>query len=158
SASAREDAEEPSSAAGMKSARPPAARISSTTAAPRTGSRPATATCAPSAAKATAMARPMLLVAPVTSAVFSFSLILDCIVHFVGAAKARTGRAGATGARLGGAAPDLVPARGGNGTSLDDIRAGTKTSKSQLFHYFPAGKTELVGAIAAFQNGRVTAA
>ena len=41
------------------------------------------------------------------------------------------------------------------GTSLDDIRAGTATSKSQLFHYFPQGKGELVGAIAAFQSQRV---
>ena len=52
-------------------------------------------------------------------------------------------------------AADLVLARGVGGTSLDDIRAGTRTSKSQLFHYFPAGKTELVGAIAGFQNQRV---
>jgi AcrR family transcriptional regulator len=38
---------------------------------------------------------------------------------------------------------------------LDDIRAGTATSKSQLFHYFPGGKAELVGAIASFQGERV---
>lgn len=41
------------------------------------------------------------------------------------------------------------------GTSLDDIRAGTRTSKSQLFHYFPGGKDELVCALADFQAGRV---
>jgi AcrR family transcriptional regulator len=29
------------------------------------------------------------------------------------------------------------------------------TSKSQLFHYFPGGKAELVGAIASFQGERV---
>ena len=46
------------------------ARISSTTSAPRSALRPATTTCAPSAANASAIARPMLLVAPVTSAVF----------------------------------------------------------------------------------------
>ena len=46
-------------------------------------------------------------------------------------------------------------ARGFGGTSLDDVRAGTATSKSQLFHYFPGGKSELVGAIAAFQSERV---
>jgi AcrR family transcriptional regulator len=38
---------------------------------------------------------------------------------------------------------------------LDDIRAGTATSKSQLFHYFPGGKGELVSAIASFQSERV---
>jgi hypothetical protein len=38
---------------------------------------------------------------------------------------------------------------------LDDIRAGTATSKSQLFHYFPGGKSELVSAIASFQSERV---
>ncbi len=52
-------------------------------------------------------------------------------------------------------AADLVLERGVGGTSLDDIRAGTGTSKSQLFHYFPAGKAELVEAIAAFQSERV---
>ena len=50
---------------------------------------------------------------------------------------------------------DLVLARGIRGTSLDDIRAGTATSKSQLFHYFPGGKAELVAAIASFQGERV---
>ncbi|WP_308167942.1 TetR/AcrR family transcriptional regulator [Catellatospora tritici] len=53
------------------------------------------------------------------------------------------------------AAADLVLARGVGGTSLDDVRAGTLTSKSQLFHYFPGGKTELVLAIAELQLERV---
>jgi AcrR family transcriptional regulator len=53
------------------------------------------------------------------------------------------------------AAADLVLARGVGGTSLDDIGAGTATSKSQLFHYFPGGKSDLVGAIASFQAERV---
>ena len=56
------------------------------------------------------------------------------------------------------AAADLVLARGVGGTSLDDICAGTATSKSQLFHYFPRGKAELVSAIATFQMERVLAA
>ena len=50
---------------------------------------------------------------------------------------------------------DLVLASGIGGTTLDDIRAGTATSKGQLFHYFPGGKAELVGAIAAIQGERV---
>ncbi|HSS09810.1 MAG TPA: TetR family transcriptional regulator, partial [Acidimicrobiales bacterium] len=61
----------------------------------------------------------------------------------------------ATRGRIVGAAADLVLARGVGGTSLDDICAGTATSKSQLFHYFPGGKGDLVSAIAAFQGDRV---
>jgi AcrR family transcriptional regulator len=66
-----------------------------------------------------------------------------------------TPKGAATRARIIGTAADLILARGVGGTSLDDIRAGTATSKSQLFHYFPGGKSELVGAIAAFQSERV---
>jgi AcrR family transcriptional regulator len=69
-----------------------------------------------------------------------------------------TPRGEATRDRIVEAAADLVLAGGVGGTSLDDIRAGTSTSKSQLFHYFPAGKSELVGAIASFQADRVLAA
>jgi AcrR family transcriptional regulator len=61
----------------------------------------------------------------------------------------------ATRARIVAGAADLILQRGVGGTSLDDIRADTGTSKGQLFHYFPAGKSELVGAIAALQAGRV---
>jgi AcrR family transcriptional regulator len=66
-----------------------------------------------------------------------------------------TPKGAATRARIVEAAADLMLARGAGGTSLDDIRAVTKTSKSQLFHYFPDGKGELVAAVAAFQNERV---
>ena len=54
----------------------PALVLCSTTSAPRWGLRPLTMTCAPSAANAVAIARPMLLVAPVTSAVLSASRLL----------------------------------------------------------------------------------
>ena len=64
----------------------------------------------------------------------------------------------ATRARIVEAAADLVLARRAGGTSLDEICAGTSTSKSQLFHYFPGGKPELVSAIASFQAERVLAA
>jgi AcrR family transcriptional regulator len=66
-----------------------------------------------------------------------------------------TPKGAATRARIVEAAAELVLARGVGGTSLDDIRGGTETSKSQLFHYFPGGKGELVGAIATFQMARV---
>src|SRR6267378_6470018 len=61
----------------------------------------------------------------------------------------------ATRARIVEAAADLVLARGVGGTSLNDIRAGTGTSKSQLFHYFPGGKSDLVRALADLQSERV---
>jgi AcrR family transcriptional regulator len=66
-----------------------------------------------------------------------------------------TPKGSATRARIVASSADLVLARGVGGTTLDDIRAGTATSKSQLFHYFPGGKAELVGAIAALQGERV---
>src|ERR1700722_3226993 len=66
-----------------------------------------------------------------------------------------TPKGAATRARIVEPAADLVLARGVGATSLDDIRAGTATSKSQLFHYFPGGKSDLVGAIASLQGERV---
>src|ERR1700744_2292138 len=69
-----------------------------------------------------------------------------------------TARGAATRARIVESAAEQVLAGGVGGTSLDDIRADTETSKSQLFHYFPGGKRELVGAIASFQADRALAA
>ena len=66
-----------------------------------------------------------------------------------------TAKGAATRTRIVETAAELVLARGVGATSLDDIRAGTATSKSQLFHYFPDGKSELVSAIAAYQAERV---
>jgi AcrR family transcriptional regulator len=40
-------------------------------------------------------------------------------------------------------------------TTLDDIRARTRTSKGQLFHYFPDGKEELLLAVAQHEAARV---
>jgi AcrR family transcriptional regulator len=72
------------------------------------------------------------------------------------ATRARlTPKGAATRARIVEAAADMVLALGVGGTHLDDVGAGTATSKSQLFHYFPGGKSELVSAIAAFQSERV---
>ena len=66
-----------------------------------------------------------------------------------------TAKGAATRDRIVVAAADLVLARGARGTSLDDMRAATRTSKSQLFHYFPDGKSELIESIAALQGERV---
>jgi AcrR family transcriptional regulator len=60
-----------------------------------------------------------------------------------------------TRARIVETAADLILAHGASATGLSAICAGTSTSKSQLFHYFPGGKAELVGAIAALQAERV---
>ncbi|WP_436531274.1 TetR/AcrR family transcriptional regulator [Actinoplanes sp. HUAS TT8] len=66
-----------------------------------------------------------------------------------------TPKGAATRDRIVRAATDLILERGVGGMTLDEIRAGTATSKSQLFHYFPDGKRDLVAAIAEFQSGRV---
>ncbi len=66
-----------------------------------------------------------------------------------------TAKGAATRERIVHAATDLILERGVGGMTLDEIRAGTATSKSQLFHYFPAGKRDLVAAIAELQSARV---
>jgi AcrR family transcriptional regulator len=43
----------------------------------------------------------------------------------------------------------------GVAATLDDIRARTGTSKSQLFHYFPDGKDALLLAVAQYEADRV---
>ncbi|GAA4564159.1 TetR/AcrR family transcriptional regulator [Planotetraspora kaengkrachanensis] len=40
-------------------------------------------------------------------------------------------------------------------TTLDDVRRRTATSKSQLFHYFPGGREELLLAVARYEADRV---
>ncbi|GAA4586847.1 TetR/AcrR family transcriptional regulator [Planotetraspora phitsanulokensis] len=40
-------------------------------------------------------------------------------------------------------------------TTLDDVRRRTGTSKSQLFHYFPGGREELLLAVARYEADRV---
>jgi AcrR family transcriptional regulator len=66
-----------------------------------------------------------------------------------------TARGAATRARIveGGAA--LIRERGIAAVAMDDIRAATSTSKSQLFHYFPGGRTELLAAVAQHEADRV---
>jgi TetR/AcrR family transcriptional regulator, transcriptional repressor for nem operon len=45
--------------------------------------------------------------------------------------------------------------RGVNAVTLDDVRAATGTSKSQLYKHFRAGKPELVRAVVAFRAEQV---
>lgn len=65
-----------------------------------------------------------------------------------------TARGAATRARIVEAAADLVYERGVPATSLDDIMAVSRTSKSQLYHYF-ADKDALIRAVILRQTERV---
>jgi len=65
-----------------------------------------------------------------------------------------TARGAATRARIVEAAADLVYERGVAATSLDDIMAASRTSKSQLYHYF-ADKDALICAVIVRQTERV---
>jgi len=47
---------------------------------------------------------------------------------------------------------EQILASGIGGTTLDTVRAATLTSKSQLFHYFPGGKAELVREVADWER------
>lgn len=61
-----------------------------------------------------------------------------------------TPRGAATRARIVAAAADLMHLKGVNATTLDDVRAVTGTSKSQLYQHF-ADKEALVRAVVEFQ-------
>ena len=67
-----------------------------------------------------------------------------------------TARGRATHQRIIEAAAALIYERGVSGTSLDDVRAATSTSKSQLYHYF-ADKSALVCAVLKWQQEAVLA-
>jgi AcrR family transcriptional regulator len=68
-----------------------------------------------------------------------------------------TARGAATRQRIVEAAAALIRERGVADTGLDDIGTATATSKSQMFHYFPGGKTDLLLAVAAHEAGQVIA-
>ena len=65
-----------------------------------------------------------------------------------------TGRGAATRARILEAAADLMHAQGVERTSLDDVMAASRVSKSQLYHYF-ADKDALVLEVIGKQAERV---
>ena len=65
-----------------------------------------------------------------------------------------TRRGAAARDRIVDAAANLMFAHGVARTSLDDVRAATATSKSQLYHYF-RDKDDLVRAVIARQTERV---
>jgi AcrR family transcriptional regulator len=68
-----------------------------------------------------------------------------------------TARGAATRARIVEGAAELIRERGIAAVAMDDIRAATATSKSQLFHYFPDGKSDLMLAVAAYEADQVLA-
>jgi len=69
-----------------------------------------------------------------------------------------TERGRQTRQRIIQATGEQILASGIGGTTLDTVRAATLTSKSQLFHYFPGGKTELVREVAAWEGQQLFAA
>jgi AcrR family transcriptional regulator len=66
-----------------------------------------------------------------------------------------TSKGTATRQRIVAGAAALVRDLGPANVSLDDIRAATSTSKSQLFHYFPDGKSDLLLAVARYEAQQV---
>jgi len=70
------------------------------------------------------------------------------------AAPSTTARGEATKARIIQAAAELVAARGVAGTTLDDVMEASRTSRSQIYHYF-ADKDALMCAVVKAQSDRV---
>src|SRR6202022_4503681 len=68
-----------------------------------------------------------------------------------------TSKGAATRQRIVAGAAALIRAPGVEHVGLDDIRSATATSKSQLFHYFPDGRGDLLRAVAAHETAAVLA-
>jgi AcrR family transcriptional regulator len=68
-----------------------------------------------------------------------------------------TAKGKATRSRIVEGAAAVLREKGVTAATLDDVMARTGTSKSQLFHYFPAGKDELLLAVARFEADQVLA-
>jgi AcrR family transcriptional regulator len=66
-----------------------------------------------------------------------------------------TAKGRATRQRVIEGAAAEIRERGVVATTLDDICRATSTSKSQLFHYFPAGREQLLYAVAQHEADRV---
>ncbi|MFF4795836.1 TetR/AcrR family transcriptional regulator [Streptomyces sp. NPDC001276] len=66
-----------------------------------------------------------------------------------------TAKGKATRSRIVAGAAEVLREKGVALATLDDVMARTRTSKSQLFHYFPAGKDELLLAVAQFEADQV---
>lgn len=66
-----------------------------------------------------------------------------------------TAKGWATRQRIIDGAAAEIRVSGAVATTLDDVLARTGTSKSQLFHYFPRGKEQLLLAVAEQEAARV---
>lgn len=66
-----------------------------------------------------------------------------------------TPKGAATRQRIIDGAAAEIRLNGAVATTLDDVMARTGTSKSQLFHYFPRGKDQLLLAVAEREAARV---
>jgi len=66
-----------------------------------------------------------------------------------------TAKGAATRTRIVEGAATVLREKGVASATLDDFMARTSTSKSQLFHYFPSGKDELLVAVAQFEADQV---
>jgi AcrR family transcriptional regulator len=71
--------------------------------------------------------------------------------------KGLTAKGAATRQRIIAGAAALIRDRGPAATSLDDVLTATATSKSQLFHYFPDGRHDLLLAVARHEADIVLA-
>ena len=68
-----------------------------------------------------------------------------------------TAKGEATRSRIIKAAAEVLREKGVVLTTLDDVMARSRTSKSQLFHYFPDGRIQLLAAVAQHEADRVLA-
>lgn len=68
-----------------------------------------------------------------------------------------TAKGRATRERIVHGAAEVLRDKGVATATLDDVMARTHTSKSQLFHYFPGGKDQLLLAVAEFEAEQVLA-
>jgi AcrR family transcriptional regulator len=66
-----------------------------------------------------------------------------------------TAKGRATRQRIIDGAAAEIRVNGAAATTLDHVMAHTGTSKSQLFHYFPGGKEQLLLAVAELEAARV---
>lgn len=69
--------------------------------------------------------------------------------------RGMTIKGAATRKRIVVAAALLIREKGVVEVTLDDVRAATSTSKSQLFHYFPDGRSDLLVAVAEHEAEQV---
>jgi AcrR family transcriptional regulator len=66
-----------------------------------------------------------------------------------------TAKGRATCQRIIEGAAALIRSHGVSNVTLEDIMTATQTSKSQVFHYFPGGKEQLLLAVAKFESQMV---